>query len=90
MADFLLTPAALRDVEDIWRYTVEQWGTAQAIQFGAKHLPRALPPTLRPQAPSFSSAIKAAQTRSWASGLSCPAMDWKRDSWAANSLAGRT
>ncbi len=33
MAEFLLTPAALRDVEDIWHYTVEQWGTAQAIHY---------------------------------------------------------
>jgi len=30
MAEFRLTPAALRDLEGIWRYTVQQWGVAQA------------------------------------------------------------
>jgi toxin ParE1/3/4 len=33
MAEFRLTPAALRDVEGIWSYTVEQWGTAQAVRY---------------------------------------------------------
>ena len=33
MADLRLTPAALRDLEGIWDYTVERWGTAQAVQY---------------------------------------------------------
>jgi toxin ParE1/3/4 len=33
MADFRLTPAALRDLEGIWRYTAEQWGVAQAEHY---------------------------------------------------------
>ena len=33
MADFRLTPAALRDLEGIWRYTVQQWGVAQAERY---------------------------------------------------------
>jgi plasmid stabilization system protein ParE len=33
MADFRLTPAALRDLEGIWRYTVQQRGVAQAERY---------------------------------------------------------
>lgn len=33
MADFRLTPAALNDLEGIWRYTVQRWGTAQAERY---------------------------------------------------------
>lgn len=33
MAEFLLTPAALRDLEDIWRYTARQWREAQAARY---------------------------------------------------------
>lgn len=33
MAEFRLTPAALRDLEDIWRYTVQHWGTVQATHY---------------------------------------------------------
>ncbi|MEO7851470.1 MAG: type II toxin-antitoxin system RelE/ParE family toxin [Rubrivivax sp.] len=33
MADVRLTPAALRDLEGIWRYTVQQWGTGQAGRY---------------------------------------------------------
>lgn len=33
MAEFQLTPAALRDLEDIWRYTEQQWGTGQASRY---------------------------------------------------------
>lgn len=33
MAEFRLRPAALRDLEGIWRYTVQQWGVEQAVQY---------------------------------------------------------
>ncbi|MDP1698384.1 MAG: type II toxin-antitoxin system RelE/ParE family toxin [Xanthomonadaceae bacterium] len=33
MADFRLTPAALRDLEGIWRYTVQQRGVTQAERY---------------------------------------------------------
>jgi toxin ParE1/3/4 len=33
MAEFRLTPAALRDLEGIWRYSVRQWGAAQAGRY---------------------------------------------------------
>lgn len=33
MAEFRLTPAALRDLEEIWRYSAQQWGVAQAGRY---------------------------------------------------------
>ena len=33
MAELRLTPAALRDIEDIWRYTAQRWGAAQAERY---------------------------------------------------------
>ena len=33
MAELRLTPAALGDLEDIWIYTVQQWGAAQAERY---------------------------------------------------------
>ena len=33
MTGFLLSPAAERDVTDIWHYTVEHWGPAQAASY---------------------------------------------------------
>lgn len=33
MAEFRLTPAALGDLESIWRYTEQQWGVAQAAHY---------------------------------------------------------
>jgi toxin ParE1/3/4 len=33
MAEYRLTPAAERDLEDIWLYTLEQWGPAQADRY---------------------------------------------------------
>ena len=33
MADLRLTPAALRDLEGIWRYTAQQWGETQAAHY---------------------------------------------------------
>jgi toxin ParE1/3/4 len=33
MAELLLTPAALRDLESIWTYTAQQWGAAQAARY---------------------------------------------------------
>lgn len=30
MAELRLTPAALRDLEGIWRYSAQQWGPVQA------------------------------------------------------------
>lgn len=33
MAKLYLTPAALRDMEDIWQYTAEHWGVAQAERY---------------------------------------------------------
>ena len=33
MAEYRLTPAAERDLEDIWLYTLEQWGSAQADRY---------------------------------------------------------
>lgn len=33
MAELRLTPAALRDMEGIWRYTARQWGVAQAERY---------------------------------------------------------
>ena len=30
MAEYRLSPAAERDLEDIWTYTVEHWGADQA------------------------------------------------------------
>lgn len=33
MAEFRLSPAAERDLESIWTYTVQQWGVEQAIRY---------------------------------------------------------
>lgn len=33
MAEYLLTPAAERDLEDIWTYTVQHWGLEQANHY---------------------------------------------------------
>lgn len=33
MAEYRLAPAAERDLEDIWLYTQEQWGSAQADRY---------------------------------------------------------
>jgi toxin ParE1/3/4 len=33
MAEYRLTPAAERDLESIWTYTVEQWGIEQANRY---------------------------------------------------------
>ena len=33
MADYRLAPAAERDLENIWRYTREQWGVEQASRY---------------------------------------------------------
>ena len=33
MAEYRLTPAAERDLERIWNYTRQQWGTAQANRY---------------------------------------------------------
>ena len=33
MADYRLTPAAERDLESIWTYTVRQWGLEQADRY---------------------------------------------------------
>ncbi len=33
MAELQLTPAALRDLENIWRYTAQQWNEAQAARY---------------------------------------------------------
>jgi toxin ParE1/3/4 len=33
MAEFRLTPAALADLEGIWRYTAAQWGVDQAEHY---------------------------------------------------------
>lgn len=33
MANFRLTPAALTDLEDVWRYTERQWGLLQATRY---------------------------------------------------------
>ncbi|AHL34653.1 plasmid stabilization protein ParE [Pseudomonas brassicacearum] len=33
MAEYRLTPAAERDLEDIWVYTAEQWGQKQANHY---------------------------------------------------------
>jgi toxin ParE1/3/4 len=33
MAEYRLTPAALRDLENIWLYTREQWGAEQADRY---------------------------------------------------------
>jgi toxin ParE1/3/4 len=33
MAELRLTPAAVRDLEGIWRYTEQQWGVAQAAHY---------------------------------------------------------
>ena len=33
MAELRLTPAALRDLEGIWRYTAQQWGDSQAARY---------------------------------------------------------
>jgi toxin ParE1/3/4 len=32
-AEYRLSPAALRDLEDIWLYTLEQWGSEQAHHY---------------------------------------------------------
>jgi|LakMenEpi03Aug12_release.lakeMendotaPanAssembly.Ray.scaffolds.fasta_scaffold588423_2 toxin ParE1/3/4 len=37
MADYRLTAAAQNDIESIWRYTVERWGTERAELY-ADHL----------------------------------------------------
>jgi toxin ParE1/3/4 len=33
MSEFRLTPAARRDLEGIWRYTLQQWGVEQANRY---------------------------------------------------------
>lgn len=33
MAELRLTPAALRDLEEIWRYTAQRWGASQAERY---------------------------------------------------------
>ena len=33
MLELLVRPRARRDLKDIWRYTVQQWGAAQADQY---------------------------------------------------------
>jgi Plasmid stabilization system protein len=33
MAEYRLTPAAERDLEAIWRYTLKQWGIEQADRY---------------------------------------------------------
>ena len=33
MAEYRLTPAAVADLEGIWRYTVQRWGVEQAIAY---------------------------------------------------------
>ena len=33
MLELLVRPRARRDLKDIWRYTVQQWGEAQADQY---------------------------------------------------------
>lgn len=33
MAEYRLAPAAERDLEEIWRYTAEQWGIEQAHRY---------------------------------------------------------
>jgi len=33
MTEFRLTPAARRDLEGIWRYSAQQWGTTQAGRY---------------------------------------------------------
>ncbi|MEV4778752.1 type II toxin-antitoxin system RelE/ParE family toxin [Burkholderia sp. LMU1-1-1.1] len=33
MAEYRLTPAAERDLEEIWTYTLQQWGVAQANRY---------------------------------------------------------
>lgn len=33
MLELLVRPRARRDLKEIWRYTVEQWGAAQADQY---------------------------------------------------------
>ena len=33
MADVRFTPAALRDLENIWNYTTQQWGEEQAVRY---------------------------------------------------------
>lgn len=33
MAEYRLTPAALRDLENIWRYTHEHWNLEQAEKY---------------------------------------------------------
>ena len=32
-AEYRLTPAAVRDLETIWLYTLEEWGTEQANRY---------------------------------------------------------
>ena len=33
MAEYRLTPAAERDLEEIWRYTLQRWGIEQAERY---------------------------------------------------------
>ena len=33
MAGYVLSPAARRDIEQIWNYTAQQWGRAQAERY---------------------------------------------------------
>ncbi|MCB1965037.1 MAG: type II toxin-antitoxin system RelE/ParE family toxin, partial [Candidatus Accumulibacter sp.] len=33
MLELLVRPRARRDLKEIWRYTVQQWGEAQADQY---------------------------------------------------------
>lgn len=36
MPEYRLTPAAERDLEDIWQFTRDQWGTEQAHRYADK------------------------------------------------------
>lgn len=36
MADYRLAPAAQRDLEDVFDYTAERWGVAQAMRYAER------------------------------------------------------
>lgn len=66
MAELQLTPAALRDLEDIWQYTAEQWGVAQAEQYLDALNAAFQAIALHPEAASRCDPIRPGYRRQWA------------------------
>ena len=65
MAELRLTPAALRDLETLWDYTEQRWGTAQALHY-LDALETAFQSLAQaPESGQRCDAIRAGYRRSW-------------------------